>query len=95
MDVNRFNAEVRPFLTEVPIGSQGIAFDRLDIDAWVDNYVACNGRPGRKKGGNKPWRKEAEGFRKGAESGTSTSESSAAAFAKALERATSKRPNNT
>jgi hypothetical protein len=28
MDRNRFNAEVRPFLTEIPIGDQGVAFDR-------------------------------------------------------------------
>lgn len=28
MDRNRFNAEVRPYVPEIPIGSQGIAFDR-------------------------------------------------------------------
>ena len=44
MDRNRFNAEVRPALTEIPIGRQGIAFDRLELDAWVDDYVSCNGR---------------------------------------------------
>ena len=27
MDRNRFNAEVRPDLAEIPIGAQGIAFD--------------------------------------------------------------------
>ncbi|MGJ0491839.1 hypothetical protein [Methylobacter sp.] len=32
MDRNRFNEEVRPFLTVIPIGKQGIAFDRLDLD---------------------------------------------------------------
>ena len=26
MDRNRFNVEVRPYLTEIPIGRQGIAF---------------------------------------------------------------------
>ncbi len=45
MDRNRFNAEVRPHLTETPIGKQGIAFDRLDLDAWVDQYKSRNGRP--------------------------------------------------
>ena len=30
MDRNRFNREVRPALTEVRIGSQGVAFDRLE-----------------------------------------------------------------
>ena len=48
MDRNRFNAEVRPYLTEVPIGAQGIGFDRLELDAWVDDYIARNGRPARK-----------------------------------------------
>jgi len=33
MDRNRFNAEVRPYLTEIRIGQQGIAFDRLELDA--------------------------------------------------------------
>ncbi len=47
MDPNRFNAEVRPYLVEIPIGKQGIAFDRLDLDAWVDQYKDRNGRPGK------------------------------------------------
>ena len=44
MDRNRFNAEVRPFLTNIPIGHQGIAFDRLELDAWVEDYISRNGR---------------------------------------------------
>lgn len=47
MDRNRFNAEVRPHLTEIPIGTQGIAFDRLDLDVWVDEYKTRNGRAGK------------------------------------------------
>ena len=50
MDRNRFNAEVRPGLTEIPIGRQGIAFDRLELDAWVDQYKSRNGRPGQPQG---------------------------------------------
>ena len=46
MDTNRFNHEVRPQLTVIPIGKQGIAFDRRDLDAWVDEYKRRNGRPG-------------------------------------------------
>lgn len=49
MDINRFNHEVRPFLVEIPIGKQGIAFDRLDLDAWVEQYKRCNGRPAVKR----------------------------------------------
>jgi predicted DNA-binding transcriptional regulator AlpA len=45
MDPNRFNAEVRPYLIEIPIGKQGIAFDRIDLDAWVDEYKNRCGRP--------------------------------------------------
>jgi hypothetical protein len=44
MDRNRFNNEVRPFVTRIPIGRQGIAFDRLELDAWVEDYVSRNGR---------------------------------------------------
>ncbi len=44
MDRNRFNAEVRQSLTCIPIGRQGIAFDRLELDAWVDDYISRNGR---------------------------------------------------
>jgi hypothetical protein len=54
MDRNRFNTEVRPSLTELPIGTQGIGFDRLELDAWVEDYKSRNGRPGRSKGA-KSW----------------------------------------
>ena len=50
MDRNRFNAEVRGDLTEIPIGTQGVAFDRLELDAWAEQHKARNGRPGRAKG---------------------------------------------
>ena len=50
MDRNQFNAEVRPYLTEVPIGKQGIGFDRLELDAWFEDYKSRNGRPRRSKG---------------------------------------------
>jgi hypothetical protein len=44
MDRNRFNTDVRPSLVEIPIGTQGIAFDRLDLDAWAEDYIRRNGR---------------------------------------------------
>lgn len=44
-DRHRFNEKVLPNMTEIPIGSQGIAFDRLDLDAWVDAYKRCSGCP--------------------------------------------------
>ena len=53
MDRNRFNTDVRPYLTIIPIGRQGIAFDRLELDAWWEQYKSRNGRPAAKR--RKPW----------------------------------------
>lgn len=60
MDKNRFNAEVRPYITEIPLGkgdkvkvkeTRAVAFDRLDLDKWADDYKARYGRgPGNRKG---------------------------------------------
>ncbi len=44
MDRNRFNAQVRPYVSEVRIGSQGIAFDRLELDAWWEHCKSRNER---------------------------------------------------
>lgn len=49
MDRHRFDQEVRPFVTEIPIGTQGKAFDRLDLDKWVDYYKQRSGRPSNDK----------------------------------------------
>jgi len=84
MDRNRFNAEVRPNLTEIPIGKQGIGFDRLELDAWVDEYVARNGRPARAKGVTSWDAKECQASPSEEELGTSTNESTGGEFAKAL-----------
>jgi hypothetical protein len=46
MNRNKFNAEVRPYLTEIPLSKQAVAFDRLELDAWADDYIHRNGRPG-------------------------------------------------
>ncbi len=96
MDRNRFNAEVRPFVTELRIGSQGVGFDRLDLDAWLDDYKESNGRPGiQKKGVEKPWREKAcPALSIAKVRGTSIKSSEEDAFAKALERATGKKLND-
>lgn len=44
MNRNLFNAEVRPQLTEVRIGRQGVAFDRLELDTWWEQYQSRNER---------------------------------------------------
>jgi len=90
MDRNRFNSEVRPHLTEIPIGIQGIGFDRLELDAWVDDYKSRNGRPTRK--GVKSWdASEYPASSSGPVSGMSTNASAGGEFAKALEHLTSKK----
>src|SRR5262249_31853006 len=93
MDRNRFNAEVRPSLTEIPIGTQGIAFDRLELDAWADEYKGRNGRPGQRKGALIWDAKERRASSTVAVSGTSTNASGGGEFAKALAQLHSKRPS--
>lgn len=39
-----FNREVRPQILSVVIGIQKIAFDRLDLDRWVDDHTRSNRR---------------------------------------------------
>jgi hypothetical protein len=96
MDKNRFKTEVRPYLTEIPIGKQGIAFDRLDLDTWVDQYKDRNGRPGKQKGVKKPWdERRSPALSTGKGRGTSIRLSEEEEFAKALERVTSKKRKDT
>lgn len=38
MDRNRFNDEVRDKLTSIPIGRKGIAFHRVELDQWAEDY---------------------------------------------------------
>jgi len=95
MDRNRFNAEVRPQLTEIPIGTQGIAFDRLELDAWVEQYKSRNGRPAQPKGKLTWDEREHPVLSTGAVPGTSTNASEVAEFAKALAKATSRKRRST
>lgn len=44
MDRNRFNQDVRPYVDEIAIGKQGVAFDRIDLDVWADAYKQSNTR---------------------------------------------------
>src|SRR5262245_60807494 len=93
MDRNRFNAEVRPLLTEIPIGRQGIAFDRLELDSWLDEYIARNGRPGRWKGAKSWDAKRCRASSSEVTSGTSTSTLAGGAFAEALAQLRLKKRN--
>lgn len=98
MDRNRFNADVRPMLEEICIGAHGIAFDRLDLDAWVDDY---------KQGSSSPmvstvrsleiWDEKEHQVSTNVKriSGTLTKRSSGDAFAKALAVVSSKKRKGT
>src|SRR6202046_5328756 len=92
---NRFNREVRRLLAEIPIGAQGIAFDRLDLDSWADDYKSRNGHPAAQPEREKLWEtKERRVFPNPGGTGTSISSSEEHAFAKALEQVTSGRPKS-
>ena len=94
MDRNRFNQEVRPQIPSVVIGIQGIAFDRLDLDRWVDDYMRRNGRPASPSEGESLWDvSKAQGFATGTGFGTSKNKSSDTRFARALAQAASKKPS--
>ena len=90
MNRNLFNDEVRLYLTTIPIGQQGVAFDRLELDAWWEQYKSRNGRPAARR--IKPLDKRKDGYPaslSGAVFGTLTRKSEVADFAKALAKTTS------
>ncbi len=90
-----FNRELRPYLTEIPIGRQGLAFDRLELDAVLEQYKHRNGRPARKGGNSIRDAKQCADSPYAAISGTSTKGSEDLVdFAKALEQATGRKRNN-
>ena len=100
MDKDRFNAEVRPCLVEIPIGKQGVAFDRLDLDAWADEYRAREGRPGAKVAKeiaqwDGPNQQDSSLTRVRASGGSTSASGDMAAFTKALAAVTSKKRNVT
>jgi hypothetical protein len=92
MDKNRFNAEVRPFLTEMKIGTQGVAFDRIELDTWVDDFKSRVGKTPTQKLEKTTCQRKSPASSKGTTSGTSIKLSKEDAFAKALEQATKKKP---
>ena len=95
MDRNRFNAEVRPQLTEIPIGEQGIAFDRVELDAWVDQHKSRNGRPGQPKGAKLWDAKDRQAYSCGKGSGTSTRSCTDSELSNLLAQATSRKRRGT
>ena len=95
MDRNRFNREVRPYLTQIPIGLQGVAFDRLELDDWADDHIRRNGRPGRLEGERLWDRRERRASLPVMASGTSRKGSVAGEFERAVEQVTASKRNST
>lgn len=90
MDRKIFNKTVRPKLPPIRIGVQGIAYDRFDLDAWVEDNKKADWHP--ENLGESSW--DVKSYRastKGAAYGSSIKRSSDADFVKALEQATSKK----
>ena len=93
-----FNAEIRPYLTEIRIGVQGVGFDRFEMDEVLNDYIDRYGRAPSKAKENDKCKKErnqARVYTKGAVCGTLISASVDAEYAKALARATGKMRKST
>lgn len=56
-----FDLDVKPHLTIIPIGKQGIGFDRLDLDAWLEHHKKRNGCPAKSLLGGTPCQNQSEG----------------------------------
>jgi hypothetical protein len=107
---DEFNKTVRPNVREFPIGKQGVAFDRIELDEWADAYIESksiekaakqdNNRPrserqGETKGGNPCREKRSPVSIRKVESGKSTKCSEVSDFEKALALVTGKKPSST
>ena len=101
-----FKNTVRPHVREFPIGKQGIAFDRLELDAWADAYIESmaiekasnedNNPPRSGRQGVNKWReKQCPASTRGTAFGTSTKSSEVSDFKKALEQAKGKKRSST
>lgn len=96
MNKNYFNELVRPFLQEIPIGSHGIAFDRVDLDNWVDQYKhSCSMRPLNKRRIKKWVAQSCQDSTRETVSGSSIKWSMEKEYAKALARTIMPRRKNT
>lgn len=42
-----FNRDVKPHVANIPIGTQGIGYDRLELDHWLEHYKQRNGCPAK------------------------------------------------
>jgi hypothetical protein len=93
MDLKMFNRLARPHLVEIRLSSKCVAFDKVDLDRWMDEYKSGNGLPPDRKGGKSSWEgKEPRAYTGEAKSGISERPSVDANYWEALERASSMKP---
>ncbi|HFL2187533.1 MULTISPECIES: hypothetical protein [Pseudomonas] len=103
---DEFNKTVRPNVREFPIGKQGVAFDRQELDEWADAYIEAraiekatgqdNNRPRSERRGDDTWReKRSPASTRRAVSGKSTKSTKGSEFEKVLELVTGKRQSST
>jgi hypothetical protein len=50
-----FASDAKPHLKAIRIGKRGVGYDRLDLDAFADDYKARNGLPEENQNGGLEW----------------------------------------
>jgi hypothetical protein len=85
MGVDLFDRIVRPKVHEIKIGrkSRGVAFYRLDLDHWAEEYAGAEGRPSNQEEDDQWVRNEEVASQNGATSGGSTNGSTVVDYEKA------------
>lgn len=82
-----FAEQIRPFVSEIEMGKQGIGFDRLELDAALDEYISRRGRAPAQKWSDSKCRNAQTASTYGVVSGISKRDLTDGGFARALERA--------
>jgi len=82
-----FAEQIRPFVSEIEMGKQGVGFDRLELDAALDEYISRRGRAPAKKRSDSKCRKMGTVSAFGAAPGTSKRGLTDSEYAKALDQA--------
>ena len=81
-----FAEQIRPFVSVIEMGKQGIGFDRLELDEALDEYISRRGRAPAQKRSDTKCRKMGTVSAFGAVSGTSRNDLTDGGFGKALDR---------
>lgn len=81
-----FSDQIRPFVSVIEMGKQGLGFDRLELDAALDEYISRRGRAPAQKWSNAKCQKTGMVSALGVAPGTSRNELTDRGFAKALDQ---------